>query len=75
MNFRSYRWLALVIFLLGLLVLHQGWNHGSLDQHSMQMQVGSPAATSTDKSMNKAGSNSPAGTDKGMRSASGNGQQ
>ncbi len=72
MNFRSYLWLALIIFLLGLAVLHQGWNHGALDLSTgqcgnmMKTQESSPAAGSTDKGMNSAGNNSQTGMDKGM---------
>lgn len=76
MNFRSYVWLAVVVFLLGLAVLHQGWNYGPLDQNSMQMKCGSPAASSVDKNMdNNTGGNSQTGTDKGMNNMSGSGQK
>ncbi|MGD0152870.1 MAG: hypothetical protein ABSC17_03770 [Thermacetogeniaceae bacterium] len=75
MNFRSYVWLAVVVFLLGLAVLHQGWNHVSLDQNSAQMKCGSPAASSTDKCMNNTGINSQTGTNKGMNNMGGSGQK
>lgn len=62
MKFSSYAWLALVVFLLGLIVLHQGWNHGDLAGGGTQMphseaatQGSHPAPADTVKDTSSAG--------------------